>query len=173
VIPLFGAQVDPQFTGKFIAILWNATNKDIRLQRGNHLIKLEFHTTNKAFRKERESKSIFDIDPEITKESVLADLDARLAKMESRVVALDQSVRESTSGYRTIVLFAIFLVASAVLGSVLNGLLASSRILASELTGKQITILAIAISLMIPIIAVATLYMLVRGRRDITRLDPS
>jgi len=169
VIPLFGAQVDPHFTGKYIAILWNASNQDIQLHKGDHLIKLEFHKTDKAFPKRRAPKSIFDIDPFLTKDSLLHDLDQRLGSIEGNISKLDSQLDklgESTSGYRTIVLFAIFLVASAVLGSVLNELLSSSRILARELTGDQLTFLAVAISLVIPIIAVITLYMIVRGRPE-------
>jgi len=190
VIPLFGAQVDPHFTGKYIAILWNASNKDIDLRKGDHLIKLEFHRTDRAFPKKRTPKSIFDIDRGITKGSFLADLDKRLEDIErdveekssridtldtetkSRINELDRSVRASTSGYRTVVLFAIFLVASAVLGGVLNGLLTSSRILARELTGEQLAVVAVVISAVIPVIAVITVYAIAMRRHDGTNGGP-
>jgi deoxycytidine triphosphate deaminase len=130
LVGLFGPQIDPGYSGPFIAVVWNSGPQNLELNRGDHIIKLEFHTLEKpSTEKPRPPKSIKEMDRKITEKSLLEDIDQKFDAVHADVEKLKSSASESSvklyeieKSYQQVVLFGIFLVASAVIGLVLSQL---------------------------------------------------
>lgn len=139
LIPLFGPQVDPGTKDYFYAVVYNASNEDVKLKHGDRLFKIEFNTIDgdantKTQLSTYKSPGIGNIDSDITKEDSVGDLKNNIMSIEQHLERLIKDVKknnirveEVTSGYKTIVWFGVFLISASVFGVVLTIMLSFEK----------------------------------------------
>jgi deoxycytidine triphosphate deaminase len=170
LIGFFGPQIDPGYRGRFIAVVWNSGSHDIELDKENHIVKIEFHAlstpSKEGFRK---PKDIKEMERFITEKSLLEDVEVKLALMESGLnntkATLDKQrieISEIKEGYRSTVLFGIFLVASAVIGVVLTQLIEQANQLSEIIGSRPLAIIVLLYFISIPILSGIIIYFVVR-----------
>jgi deoxycytidine triphosphate deaminase len=173
LIGLFGPQIDPGYSGPFIAVVWNSGPDDLELNKGDHIVKLEFHTLESpSTEKPRPPKSIKEMDRRITEKSLLEDIDRRFRSVQDQVDKLNSGENENRlklseieKSYQTIVLFGVFLVASAVIGVVLGELSSQISSLSGLVDKSVLEAIVLAYFISIPVLA-ALLFVLILRRRQ-------
>lgn len=138
LIPLFGPQVDPGFEGRFYAIVYNASDQDFNLDEDyfdlggseGGILKLEIQelaepVTDNHLEDDKEQKNNdplldFIVDTQTPDLSDLReDLEGRVSDFEKDLNKNKAAVNEVNEGYSQIVLFGVFLLATATFGAVL------------------------------------------------------
>jgi len=139
LIPLFGPQVDPGFEGRFYAIVYNASDQDFTLDGGEFnlngteggVLKLEVQELSspvpEAYLEDGKGQDNSDplleflrVDTQTPDLSNLRDdLEDRIAEFEQDLNQNKAAVTEVKKGYSQIVLFGVFLLATATFGAVL------------------------------------------------------
>ena len=137
LIPLFGPQIDPGYNDYFYAVVYNASSKDISLQKGDKILKMEIysvkgnigetlnHQTSSFFANTTEIETLINL----TKEETIGKEELRksLEKLENDIKNVNRKVDEVTSGYRSIVWFGVFLISASIFGVILSFLLSFSN----------------------------------------------
>lgn len=168
LIPLFGPQVDPGYNDFFYAVVYNASNKEMRLEKEEKLLKMELHTVVEGSVASHPSYGgLRDIDPEMTaKDSGEVD---KLTKNVDDLRKGMTRLEEAASGYRYLVWFGVFLVAASIFGAILSFLLTSANYIdLVSLMGWQWPPSIIAIVVMLFIIGwIATVIVVIKGMRKV------
>jgi len=140
IIPLFGPQIEPGYKGVFFAILYNATNKDIRIDRGAKMLKLEIHELEGS--RTTNSQGITQVDfSELTKEDLLGDLQGFVTQLKTdiqenknqidsikdKVSSVEKLTAEVGAGYRQLVFFGVFLISASIFGVIFTILLSTTN----------------------------------------------
>lgn len=178
LIGFFGPQIDPGYCGPFIAVIWNSGPYDVELEKGDYILKVEFNTletpSTDGF---RPPKSITDMQRSITEKSLLEDIEFELREMKKKLdnasSKLEQQHVEFTEikeGYRSTVLFGIFLIASAILGVVLTELMSEMNTLSATIGKTALTIIVLAYFISIPVLAAVIIYFIIQ-RMALTRKE--
>jgi|GEM_PF-3045311 len=151
LIPLFGPQVDPGYNDYFIAVVYNASNNDIKVANEECLFKAEFHTIKEGTLDNVEKSnaqtvwsiideamtyqdstqgSINDIKNEMTKITTMIEQTTK------QIQDLQQANSKNTgtiegieSGYKNVVLFGVFLLSASIFGVVLTFLISGTNML--------------------------------------------
>lgn len=173
LIGLFGPQIEPGYKGRFYAVIWNAGPNDVELDKGEGLLKVEFLKTD-GKQVGSTTPGMADFDSAITAKSLNGDLEEELRKVsesygkaEARITRLEGSMDESIRGYRTVTVFAVFLIAATILGVMLNTLFQSTTTLVSVLGPELFALIFLLLFITIPVLAVIVVYDIVkRGRKE-------
>jgi deoxycytidine triphosphate deaminase len=185
LIPLFGPQVDPGFEGRFYAIIYNASDQDFILDRGEFnlngteggILKLEVQelTTPVANKYLEDNKRQNNNDPLLeflhvdTQTPDLSDLredlENRIDKFEKGLNKNKAAVTEVKKGYSQIILFGVFLLATATFGAVLPQIInaASAVTFGTNLETIILIVFGAAWLLTTIVIVVAVLFNIKRG----------
>jgi deoxycytidine triphosphate deaminase len=145
LIPLFGPQVDPCFNDYFYAIVYNLTGEDIKLNKGDSILKMEFltiegdinippfpHGFPKIESEMTEKDSVGDLLHEAKKinekiDKLTTDVQINNAKMTTDIQTNNAKIELVESGYQNLVLFGIFLISASIFGVVLSFLLSCAN----------------------------------------------
>lgn len=147
LISLFGPQVDPGYHGPFYAVVYNTSDKDVYLKKGDQLFKMIVMRVEGSIKtKSHYSGSIFrnlsEELKELTKDETIGKsiLENRIDSLSKKIGGVDEKVEEVASGYRNIVWFGIFLVSASIFGVVLSFLLANYTTITSLKGGDWFSI---------------------------------
>jgi len=133
LVPLFGPQIDPGYRGKFYAVVYNISSKEIALAKGEPILKMELHEVENVIVSTPRQYSIFDLPAGITAEEFISDLGKKIDALEKENKDIKQTLiqekaklEEALTGYRYLTTFGLFLIAASILGIVLTSLLSGS-----------------------------------------------
>jgi len=185
LIPLFGPQVDPGYNDFFYAVIYNASNKEMRLEKEEKLFKMELHTVEEAEVVSQPSYGgLREIDPDMTREDSVGNLISAVGELETNIKDVRKDVKSNETkvnaiegGYRNIVWFGVFLVAASIFGVVLSFLLSNTDIVSfASLAGWDWFPLAVMVVIALFIIGwisavVVVIKGMIRGNRGRQKSD--
>lgn len=125
LIALFGPMIDPGYNDHFIAVVYNVTNRSITIPIGEKFLKMEIHTVFKASTAKESYAEMGPFDPEFTEKDSVGDLTESVSEAKRKLSRLDEQINAVVGGYKSLLLFGVFLVAASILGAVLSFLLLS------------------------------------------------
>jgi len=189
LIQLFGPQINPGFKGRFIAEIFNAGPKDVPLIRSQEILKMAISNVSGNTQKptnapERDWLETFrNLDATITEteliprdemKSQIRDVNDKLAPLTvgqqvnaDKLTSIGSRLDAIEGGYRTVTLFAVFLIAAAILVGALTGLTTSlAAIPSSSPVNAIIPYTVVGIPILLAIMAVFTLSVMVRKKKE-------
>ena len=143
LIPLFGGfpRVDPCYNDYFYAAIYNSSNKDLSLKKGDKVLKMGIQTVNTTTKinchqsNTKFSKIAKEL-RELTKEETTKKLKEGLDKSEKEIKDLEEKIKsthekieEVSAGYRSTVWFGVFLISASIFGVILSFLLSTANYL--------------------------------------------
>jgi deoxycytidine triphosphate deaminase len=165
LIDLFGPQIDPNFNGQFIAIVYNLTSKPIRLREGQPLFKMEFYSVQNPLKISPSSSTFKQTDLlDLTTTDSIEDIWKNIWKSKE-FLEIQAKVDEVASGYRNVTLFGIFLISVTIFGVVFTILLQNFDRLTILLNQELIEFAFTAIIILFLISWVAILFVLLNDSK--------
>ena len=161
LIPLFGPQIDPGYQGKFYAVVYNISEKDLELPKGEPIVKMELHEVDDAVVSTPHQYSVFDLDASITErgEERLVKLEHEVDETKRTLIEERARLQEAVRGYRDLTIFGLFLVAASILGVALTSLLTSADKL-TALIGNADLAVFLFVSILAMLVTVAIVLIL-------------
>jgi len=168
LIPLFGPQVDPRYNDHFYGVVYNSSNKDILLKKGDKLFKMEISTVEGEVNVGFPFKSLdFEELKSLTEEETIGKekLEYEIEILKKDISNIKNRMDEVSAGYRNIVWFGIFLISASIFGVILSFLLSSINYAnIANLMNKNLLSLAIFVVIALFIVGwILILVMIIRN----------
>lgn len=139
IIPLFGPQVDPGYEGRFYAVVYNASTEDFNLKDKRGILKIEFTTLSDPIPEDavegQEDFPLEEVDNSLPNNIRLQNqidglsdrLDDTDDDLSRRLDDTKSEVEETKQGYAQVVMFGVFLVATAAFTAFLPPLVTATQ----------------------------------------------
>jgi len=129
LISMFGPQIDPGYDGRFYAVIYNASGEPVEIPQNKAVFKMEVQQVEESKIKDVDTiEHITDLDLEelddgITdltdvRNEIQGNTDKNLEEVWKEVNDVNNTIKEIKGGYRQIVLFGVFLIATSIFGVV-------------------------------------------------------
>jgi deoxycytidine triphosphate deaminase len=131
LISMFGPQIDPGYDGRFYAVIYNASGEPVEIPQNEAVFKMEIQQVegskiNDVHRSSIEhitDLNLEDLDDGITdltdvRDELRGDTNKTIEEVWNEVNDAQNTIKEIKGGYRQIVLFGVFLLATSVFGVV-------------------------------------------------------
>lgn len=153
IIPLFGPQVDPGYEGRFYAVVYNASTEDFNLKDKRGILKIEFTALSEPIPEDAvEGQEDFPLE-EV--DNSLPNIQNRIDSLSSRLDDTESEVEETKQGYAQVVMFGVFLVATAAFTAFLPSLVAATR---NMTLGANLPSLFVGLFMLIWVVSLLTIF---------------